>query len=188
MPIDPSELSPEDKKWLKEKELAAARQAKSKANMSHVAGLAQHDEARRIAEERHRAEVMSKNTTPASLTGEVDDPFEIPDLKISLPEEAHEAAVPTKTKKESTKSADGEITFWVVICDGRPIYAESWDALKGHLKDHNGTWEAIEHRFKLTHKNLLGFFGCQGYKVPEKSVRGKFEVIVQGGKVYRAEQ
>lgn len=66
-------------------------------------------------------------------------------------------------------------------------FAPDWNSLKDRIKDHSGTWTVERFEFPAHAAMILGFFGKPGWEEPENVLKESFEVIVQNGRVFRAD-
>lgn len=190
MPGDPANMDEEEKQWVEERNRAKAKQLALKD--SKIPSEAEWDAQRKAQAEKQSAAAKAMAVTPGSLTGNIADPWAI-DTTVSLPSETTELLpIPPRNTKQTaqvnapTVATTSELTVWQCTVALGTIYAHSWDVLKNKIKDTEGSHQVLEYKFSNTIENILAFFVPDQYPGHPSPVK-TFEIIVQGGKVFRDE-
>lgn len=176
--------------WEAQKAQALARRSAAHANLPLPQNMTvgEHDRLRREQALKDQAAVRAAAITPGALTGGGNDPFNI-DTKVSIPSSDSSVVPITPSSDGSPQPATNELTFWVCKADlpeCEVFYAASWEDLKTRLVNHPGTYTATEHKVANNSAALLGFFVPAQYVFPKTQTK-VFEVIVQNGKIFKAE-
>ena len=148
------------------------------------------DAERKVASDAFRKQTMEgQGMSPAAINeafarqGSVPPPGQAGHPAFNAPEIAAPAGVSTKFSVLKATAQIGEHDIKQAVSQ----FAPDWKALKDKIKDYNGTWLVTKFEFQPDVSLILGFFEKPGWDKPKDAEKESFEVIVQGGRVFRTD-
>lgn len=173
VPLNRTDLRPDDRSYLDELKRAQERQQAAHAEVMKT--IADVDAERARASEQHMNRVRAASApVPADLV--VNQPIPAPSIQA-----------PTPNASLSILKAKPFIDSDIELPHSEEKFAPDWPKMKTIISKLDGVWVVKRYEFIAAVPLILGFFGKGDWEAPVDAEKETFEVIVKGGRVFRSD-